>query len=167
MIKHNLFSLCFGNNAGYFSVGKINKTFHDSNSTIVYLKRNPNNFFFAVELNRIEINGSYINTSYNTIIDSGTTYSLFPEEIYTSMTKILDDYSQKDDLPAKQLRYNDDYCFELDKNSNKRRLYKALPTFHFHFENQYSIPWKPKNYIVEILDDIKGVLYCVGISILK
>jgi len=123
LIKHNLFSLCLGSNAGYFSVGKINKTFHNVNSSIVYLNRNPNNFFYSVDLNKIYLNGSEINTNYNTIL--------------------------------------------LNQNKTNRNLYKSLPSFHFNFENKYSIPWKPKNYLVQQVDDVKGVIYCLGFSIFK
>ncbi len=167
LIKHNLFSLCLGSNAGYFSVGKINKTFHNVNSSIVYLNRNPNNFFYSVDLNKIYLNGSEINTNYNTILDSGTTYSLFPQEIYDSLIFAFDGFLKKNEFPATKTMVNDDYCFQLNQNKTNRNLYKSLPSFHFNFENKYSIPWKPKNYLVQQVDDVKGVIYCLGFSIFK
>ena len=170
MIEHNLFTLCFGLNSGYFSVGKINNTLHAKNSSIIYLNHNPNDFFYTVNLLKILIDGIDIKMSNDTsvIIDSGTTLSLFPESAYKNIIKVFDNFSEKEQFPAKKTLKGEDYCFGLKPGYSKKNLYNSLPKFSFVFEkDNLIVGWSPKNYLYEN-DLSENILnYCIGISMIQ
>ena len=88
LIKNNIFTLCFGRNAGYFSVGEVNRTLHSNSSEIVYLKH-LEDFYYTVNFTKISILNEELSVKNDikTIIDSGTTFSMFPEEIFNFIEK--------------------------------------------------------------------------------
>jgi len=84
IISKNLFTICFGQNDGYFSIGEIDKSFHKSK--IEYVPLYPGETNFYVHLTQIKIGEEAIPIhNYRGFIDSGTTISYFPSEIYNSI----------------------------------------------------------------------------------
>lgn len=84
IISKNLFTICFGQNDGYFSIGDIDTSFH--NSKIEYIPFSPGESNFYVKLNQIRIGKEIIPiNNYSGFVDSRTTISYFPNEIYNSI----------------------------------------------------------------------------------
>ena len=90
IIKKNLFTLCFSNNGGFFSLGEIEYKSH-LNNEISYIKLKKNN----INILSIEIDNNIINANegrkkkYKTIIDSGSTFSYFPVSIAKKCYNII------------------------------------------------------------------------------
>ena len=84
IISKNLFTICFGQIDGYFSIGEIDTTFHKSK--IEYVPLFLGEFNFYVQLKQLRIGEETIPiNNYRGFIDSGTTISYFPTEIYNSI----------------------------------------------------------------------------------
>ena len=84
IISKNLFTICFGQNDGYFSIGEIDSSFHKSKIEYVPLIQGKSNFY--VQMNQIRVGKEIIPIhKYLVFIDSGTTTSYFPNEIYNSI----------------------------------------------------------------------------------
>ena len=83
-ISKHLFTICFGQNDGYFSIGEIDKTHHLTE--IEYVPIIQGETYFYININIIKVGNKDINTRKDRgCIDSGTTISYFPNEIYNSI----------------------------------------------------------------------------------
>ena len=79
-----VFSICFGQNDGYFSIGEIDKSYHKTEIEYVPIIKGETNFY--ININKIKVGNKDINIQhYRGFIDSGTTISYFPNEIYNSI----------------------------------------------------------------------------------
>ena len=84
IISKHLFSICFGQNDGYFSIGEIDKSYHKTEIEYVPIIKGETNFY--ININKIKVGNKDINIQhYRGFIDSGTTISYFPNEIYNSI----------------------------------------------------------------------------------
>ena len=83
IISKNLFTICLGQKDGYFSIGEIDKTYHKTKIEYVPLIAGENNFY--ININKIKVGKTVINNNYRGFVDSGTTISYFPNEIYNSI----------------------------------------------------------------------------------
>jgi hypothetical protein len=83
-LKSDVFGLCLAQMGGYFSMGEINTTYHKEK--ISYLKMERSSLFYSIGMIDIYVNNKKINSykksKYQIIIDSGTTISYFPKEVF-------------------------------------------------------------------------------------
>ena len=95
------FALCFRDQGGIMSLGGVNTTIHNSNTTYVELKDNSKGFY-AVYLHdillrnpkdnsttTIGVSPTHLNTGKGVIIDSGTTDTYFPLKIKSNFQKLF------------------------------------------------------------------------------
>ena len=84
VISKNLFTICFAQNDGYFSIGEIDKTYHKTKIEYVPLYSGETNYY--IKINKMQVGNVDIPVDrYRGFIDSGTTISYFPNEIYNSI----------------------------------------------------------------------------------
>lgn len=88
------------------------------------------------------------------LIDSGSTTSLFPNNIYSKILKAFDNACfNKNCFALKERTYKNSLCFRLLSNSNEDNLFNMLPDINFHLVNIFNkevlINWKPKNYLIK------------------
>ena len=94
VIKKEIFSICLGQNDGYFSVGDIDTAYHKSKVAFVPLIWGHTNFY--IKLNNMQVGDNFVSTkNYNGFVDSGTTISYFPKDIYNNILKYFDEYCEK------------------------------------------------------------------------
>ena len=84
IISKEIFSICFGQNDGYFSIGEIDTKYHKSSISYVHQVTGNSNYY--ININNMKVGSDTISTyNYNVFIDSGTTITYFPRQIYNSI----------------------------------------------------------------------------------
>ena len=152
-INNSIFGLCLAQMGGYFSIGEINTTFHRQN--ITYLNMEKNSVFYSISMNNIYINGIKLNKfkkgRYPLIIDSGTTLSYFPDEIFNELVSnvksICNSYGNKNGCG--KYEYDKDFgpCFIFDSTEKMdEAIYQYWPNISFILDN-YEYKWTPDEYI--------------------
>ena len=107
-----------------------------------------------------------IDNKYFTVIDSGTTLTIFPYYLKERFISKFATYCKKNDCG---INYNSGSCFNLKSGVNLEDLNNKLPTISFIFsstdktnKNHVQINWYPSNYITP--NEINSSNYCLGIS---
>ena len=162
IISKNLFTICFGQNDGYFSIGEIDTSFH--NSKIEYVPLFPGESNFYVQLNQIRIGEEIIPiNNYRGFIDSGTTISYFPNEIYDSMINSFK--SICNNIPNKKCgKFRNvpglGYCGLFNtKEEKEKALEEYWPNITLNFEG-YNYTLRGIDYSYEYNDKEEGA--CLG-----
>ena len=168
-IDDSIFGLCFAQMGGYFSIGEINTTFH--REEITYFDMLKYSFFYSLNMNNIFVNDKKINkydkNKYSLIIDSGTTISYFPGEIFNEMVdKIKSEcnFYEKKNYCGKY-EYDNDFgpCFLFDSiNQMEEAINKYWPTFIFILDN-YQYKWTPNQYFFNDTNKVK-IRGCMGFN---
>lgn len=168
-LSNNMFSMCMAQNGGYLSIGGINNTYHSSE--ITYIPYYDYNRFYTVKLQDIIFNGQDLKMisypDYYTVIDSGTTLSYLPSQLYDSVMKQFDEYcTQVNKCLGKSYTSADGVCFTLKKNINDGQFIESMPTLQFIFENNVSYYWKPDYYLYKQYTDSDASKkdYCLGFN---
>ena len=165
IISKNLFTICFGQNDGYFSIGEIDTSFH--NSKIEYVPLFPGESNFYVKLNKIRIGEEIILTYYyRGFIDSGTTISYFPKEIYNSLINYFISYCNK--IPNKKCGTfkkvpGEGYCgFFNTIEDRKKALEEYWPNITLYFEgHKYTL--RGIDYSYEYNENLENKIWaCLG-----
>ena len=174
IISKNLFSLCFSNYGGYFSVGGINRTFHKSKINYIPLtkiERQVINESYLIELTQIKIGKKKIfkkNEHYKAFIDSGKTLSYFPEEIYNSMVEAFKSMCDKKNEKCGRFENITDlgYCGIYDSFGEKEKIINNYwPDMTYYFgDKKYNL--SPNDYYFYYFNPDSGLkLACLGIDI--
>jgi len=185
VISKNMFSICLSHNGGYMSIGGVNHTYHLENHTnFVDLEYNQH---YAIYIKYIQILQEYINVSYTwrVVIDTGSTYSYFPNQIYTKISSVLDNYcvnitssktntSDTNDITNKSnvttenkclfdiyTNENDLKCYTKSNSTDLEYFYNLFPNIYFNLDDGVIFTWRPSDYLMKNNKENKGN-YCVG-----
>ena len=166
-IENTIFGLCLAQMGGYFSIGEINNTFH--REEITYLKMEKISFFFSLNMNKIYVNDKmitkYSKNKYSLIIDSGTTISYFPEEIFNEMVTNIKSICSSSQNRCGYYEYDRDFgpCFSFDsRNQMEEAVYKYWPNISFILED-YKYNWTPDEYLFNDTNKMK-IRGCMGFN---
>lgn len=149
IIKKNLFSICLDEYGGYFSLGDVDTKYHiDSN--ISYVNLYSYSDLYQLVINNIVIGSTEINNKYISIIDSSSTISYFPKDIFNMM--MIGIFSECADKNGEcgTIKRTEGYgiCAEFkDLNDMNNAIYYIWPTIIIKF-NGYDFYWEPKNYYI-------------------
>ena len=169
-IDNNIFGLCFAQIGGYFSIGEINTTFHKEE--ISYVKMERSSLFYNIEMKDILINDIKINSfykrKYQVIIDSGTTISYFPEEVFNEIIEkiksICNSYENKNACGKYDFDKNLGPCFIFDNRQHMDDgVFNYWPNFSFILGNNYNYKWSPEQYVFNESNK-KRARACMGFS---
>ena len=169
-IKENIFSLCLAQVGGYFSIGEINTTYHKEK--ISYFNMEKNSFFYSLNVNNIFVNNKKLEkfktNKFSFIIDSGTTISYFPDEIFNEIVnnvKVICN-SFEDKKGCGKYQYDKDFgpCFSFENTIKlENAIYHFWPNISFIF-NDYIYKWTPDEYVFNDTnkDKVRG---CMGFNL--
>ena len=169
-INYNIFSLCFAQNGGFFSIGEISDKSHLNNITYIKI---PNESFYKVNLKFIqigekiiEVNGEKQYIKYNSIIDSGTTISYFPKFFFEQVNQFVKEYCNETQRGnCGKIRYDSELgnCFSFNNNNELEFvLDNIMPNITFKLEG-FDFIWEPRNYYFNnSYNDIYE--FCLGFS---
>ena len=153
-IKENIFGLCLAQIGGYFSIGEINTTYHKEK--INYVKMEWSSIFYTIEMKNIFINDikidSFTKKKYQIIIDSGTTISYFPTEVFNEIVdkvkSICNSYENKNACGKIEIDKDLGPCFIFEnKEHMKEGVLNYWPNFSFILGNNYNFRWTPEQYV--------------------
>ena len=135
VISNNMFSICFGQKDGYFSIGEIDKTYHKTK--IEYVPFFPGESNFYIKINQIKIGEKNITPNYRGFIDSGTTISYLPNEIYDAIINEFKSVCNK--LNGKCGSFRNvaglGYCGTFQNEEDKKKaINEYWPYILFYFE---------------------------------
>ena len=147
LTNKNLFSICLDDEGGYLSLGDIDSKYH-LYSNISYVNLFSNNELYELEIKKLFVGSFEIKNNYISIIDTSSTISYFPKDIFNMiMTGLFYECINKNDECGKIKRIEGyGICSEFN-NSNrmKNAIYSSFPLIKIVF-NDYEFNWEPKNY---------------------
>ena len=167
LIPNNLFTLCLNKEGGYFSLGDIDTKYHIC-SEIKYVEYIPSSEIYELESEKIIINNNEIPTKYTSIIDSSSTISYFPEEIFNNISMAFFMICSEYEGQCGKLKRIEGYgiCSDFKNSENYLNAIKyILPIIQIKFRN-YTFNWEPKNYLLNFyFKNIKNkIRTCFGID---
>ena len=165
LIKKNIFSICLDQEGGYLSLGNIDTQYHIC-SEINYIDFNQNEKSYEMQTEKITINTFEIPSKYISIINSASTISYFPNNIFLNITSAFFAIcSEYDEDQCGQLKRIEGYglCSDFKNSFNYTNAIRYIfPTIKIKFNN-YEFNWEPKNYALDFGFKNKKRL-CFGID---
>ena len=154
IINKNIFSICFGHSGGYMSLGEIDPIYHTERG-IKYIPLLDDSNLYKIKIKDITISNSTINYNGDAVIDSTTTLTYFPENLYKEINNKFNTYCEKNNCGKFENIENKGYCSSFeDRETLFNTLYKIWPEIIFIFDiNNKDINntiinfiWKSFNY---------------------
>ena len=163
-IPQNLFSLCLDNEGGYLSLGNIYTKYHIC-PEIEYIDYNPTKESYEIKAEKIQIKDIEIKSEYISIINSGSTITYFPEQVFNEISYAFFSICSEYNGQCGELKRIEGYGICSDfKNTdiylNATRYIFPLIKIKF---NNYEFIWKPKNYVLNFSFKNK-IRACLGID---
>ena len=163
-IPQNLFSLCLDNEGGYLSLGNIYTKYHIC-TEIEYIDYNPTKESYEIKTEKIQIKDIEIKSEYISIINSGSTITYFPEQVFNEISYAFFSICSEYNGQCGELKRIEGYGICSDfKNTdiyfNATRYIFPLIKIKF---NNYEFIWKPKNYVLNFPFKNK-IRACLGID---
>lgn len=124
----------------------------------------PNEFYKVDVVSfKIENNEFFLKKEYFTIIDSGTTVTYLPRDLFKQVIDRLKQDCNKNDND-KCLGYmhyeSGDLCIDQRYDISLDKFFNSFSTIKIKFNSEIEISWKPENYLVFL----KERTYCIGIN---
>ena len=170
-IKRNVFSICYSQLGGIFTIGEINDKIHNENITYLPMITDRQKYF-GLDIKSIYVNDikvqNFIPGVNNIFIDSGTTISYFPSSICDEIINIMALECKKFDKSDACGRYefHNEYGFCYYFNTTDELDYAIKnfwPTIHFKLEN-YDYKWTPERYLFNDTSNLKKPRGCMGFN---
>ena len=165
IIKKNLFSICLDQEGGYLSLGDIDTKYHIC-SEINFIDFNPNGKLYEIQTEKITIKNFEIPSEYTAIINTASTISYFPNNIFLNITSaIFAVCSIYEEEQCGELKRVNGYglCSDFKNSFNYTNVLKYIfPTIKIKFNN-YEFIWEPKNYALDFSFKNKKRI-CFGID---
>ena len=142
-IKRNIFSLCFSHEGGYFSIGKIDTSYHFSKN-INYVKLIDLYMGqYLIKLNYIQVGNTKIEFNGRASIDSGCTLTYFPNKIF----KLIMKNYLKICKNCGNLRNIEEYgyCAKVKDEEEMNEIANEWKDIILVLDD-YQFIWKPENY---------------------
>lgn len=139
-----MFALCLAEEGGLLSVGGVNRS-HHLRKQITWIPMVVRNYY-AVDLNEVSVKdtGMKLSGFGTTVVDSGTTYSYLPLELYKQLAEEVSRFCKENAGCGGQP--HDDSCWRLQGSSSREALAR-FPTLQLTFSGGKTVPWKPEAYM--------------------
>ena len=146
LIKENRFSLCFSQNGGFFSIGDNNSNY--LLNQIKYFPYENKKNLYSIKLQDVVIDKkeNIVSSDYFTTIDSGTTLSYFPLNLYEKLKNKTNDFIS-DKYLGKIFDTDMGICIKLNKNTTFSQFKAIMPTLKFIFLEDIIYEWNPESYL--------------------
>ncbi|KAF3332224.1 aspartic proteinase-like protein 1 [Carex littledalei] len=147
------FSMCFGvNGDGQLNFG--DKGSHDQNETKLNIDTNA---FYNISLTAVEVGSIVSNLSFTAIVDSGTSYSRFTDDVYTKLGTSFSAQVSEQQIQVKGIPF--EYCFEISENQTMVRV----PPVYFTTEGGSTFRARHPAVLLSERSSKKPFAYCLAI----
>jgi len=172
-VIENQFSLCFGlvEGDGVLLLGE-SPALLDVNLSYTPLVDSPTNGNYytlqmesiQVDDNNLEIESSTFTSGYSTVLDSGTTFTYFPTEMYRLFTETISSYVVGRGLfsvPGPDPQFQD-VCFGgAPLHSDLEGLRRVFPTVRMRFKGDIELDLAPLQYL--FIHTFESGKYCLAV----
>lgn len=144
-----LFSICLGTWGGRLNVGGYDSSYHvgaESGGGINWVSMHASHYYYITPIglslqgaSPVEVVIGSTNFGY-TIVDSGTTFSYFPEAVYAPLVSALRLHCEQEQHGCDKI---DRECWQLSGPD----AIDQFPTLRFKFPEGAHIDWGPKSYL--------------------
>jgi hypothetical protein len=125
---------------------------------IGYINYKADNLY-KIKLKELTFSDHKINANLYGGLDTGSTVTFFPKEIFDEFYVKLKEYCSSPYVCYGDiLKINEEICFIKKKGVTLDNLYKSMPILDFNFNN-FTVMWEPNSY----LNDNNKDEYCLGI----
>ena len=163
-IRNNLFTLCFSDEGGYFSIGEIDRKYYLEN-IIRYVNLLTDENLYKIHILGLKIGNNNINENYRAIIDTSSTISYFPKSLVHMIMKGFSEECAEKNNECGEIKWVEGYgiCAEFKNEKEKKNAIKyAWPLIKIQlFEFEYI--WEPSNYYMDYSPNNR-TRACVGIE---
>ena len=163
IINKNIFSLCFGQEGGYMSIGEIDTPYHYSKEINYVELLNSTNYLILI--NGIKVgNNKIIRTNIVGDIDSGSTLTYFPKKLYNSVKQdfeMLCADKEGYNTCGKFYTSNMGYCASFKKYKKLLKAIKRWPNITLALNDNKEYIWEPINYFYYYHESNKNIA-CLG-----
>lgn len=170
-VSTDIFSICFGKEDGYMTIGGYNDTLHLSPIKWAGLYDDT---FYSIGVHEILVGGIALNLNEDsfsnqytsgTIIDSGTTFTYLSKKIYEPLWGAFENICLGSEFcDGQTIRMSGEpymcYFYDHDKYPDIYDFFETFPTFTLLVDN-INVDWTPENYLFAWSDSPET--YCVGI----
>lgn len=146
-INPNLFSMCLAEWGGKLSVGGWEPSYH-LNSTAAQWIPLDSTGYYSIPLQRIVLNGKDLGVNVNmmgtALIDSGTTFTYFPAEVFNRLTAALVEFCNG--VGGCSAHQEGPDCWRLDGGSTDPGQF---PTLTLSFDGGAVVQWPSRAYLFQ------------------
>jgi hypothetical protein len=159
-IKRNIFSICYSQLGGVFTIGEINDKLHKENITFLPMEADRIKYF-GLTIKSIYVNDKKVTNftqgKYTAFIDSGTTISYFNKNICDEIISIMKKECSKFNKTEAcgKYEYHSDFGYFYFFNNTNDLDYAVKhywPVIHFGLEN-YDYKWTPDMYVFNVTNN--------------
>ena len=156
-IKRNIFSICYSQLGGVFTIGEINYKLHKENITFLPMEADRLKYF-GLNIKSIYVNDKKVTNftqgKFTAFIDSGTTISYFNnyicDEIISIMKKECSKFNKTEACGKYEYHSDFGYCYYFNNTNDLDYAVKHYwPVIHFGLEN-YDYKWTPDMYAFNV-----------------
>ena len=172
-VIENQFSLCFGlvEGDGVLLLGE-SPALMDVNISYTPLVDSPTNGnYYTLQMesiqvadNNLEIDSSTFTSGYSTVLDSGTTFTYFPTDMYRSFTEAISSYVVGRGLfsvPGPDPQFQD-VCFGgAPQHSDLEGLRRVFPAVKMRFKDDIELDLAPLQYL--FIHTFESGKYCLAV----
>eukprot|EP00340_Litonotus_pictus_P007756 CAMPEP_0170521076 /NCGR_PEP_ID=MMETSP0209-20121228/6386_1 /TAXON_ID=665100 ORGANISM="Litonotus pictus, Strain P1" /NCGR_SAMPLE_ID=MMETSP0209 /ASSEMBLY_ACC=CAM_ASM_000301 /LENGTH=480 /DNA_ID=CAMNT_0010807721 /DNA_START=422 /DNA_END=1861 /DNA_ORIENTATION=- len=164
LIQKQIFSICYSTTGGFITFGDLTNKYSLAKSNdlndIKYINYNSGNMYKIMfkSYSFHKDSKKEVSSRYYTVIDSGTTLTYLPTDLYKEFNKNLENYCLKNDCKSKFKGG----CFEPKAGVSKEEITKLLPNFYFYLgdSGEMEMVWEAKNYVT--IDENDRKKFCIG-----
>jgi len=170
--KPRIFTICFGFDGGYFTLGGVNSTLHFNE--LFHVKLHSISSLYKIKINKISFKAKefhIIKEPIYGIVDTASTDTYFPLGMYEDIINSLNMYCSEIDhcLAESNIDTTDNrYCFKISKKISFKTFINSLPIIVLHLGKgkDKNFNWQPKDYLIERINKEENgkthVLHCLG-----
>ncbi|CAG9332788.1 unnamed protein product [Blepharisma stoltei] len=167
-ISADIFAICFGKEDGYMTIGGYNASLH---LTPIKWATLYDDALYSVSLRGVIVGGVAVNLNSkenskpNSIVDSGTTYTVFTSSIYDQLWSTIEDICEGEEFcdgEEKHIAGEDNACYVYDhkKYQDIYDFFETFPIITLLIDN-INVDWMPEYYLSAWPDHPN--VYCIGI----
>ncbi|CAE8629714.1 unnamed protein product [Polarella glacialis] len=149
-INTRVFTLCLAEWGGVMTVGGYDPSFHTANSSLQWIDLLSSRFFtvipYKLQLGAVSI-AAGTEAFGTTVVDSGTTFTYFPSEVYNALLAelIAACTSGVEDCGAVR---ESESCWHLEEGASPDQF----PMMTLVFSNMVTVQWPPNAYLFRRTD---------------
>ena len=159
-IQYKSFSLCLNNiNNGILTFGENPQ---NSKNLIPFYGSD----FYRININEVEITKDSVEVGLMGIVDSGTTFTYFPKNIFNKIQMYIYSYCSNIDkcLGDDYISKDRGLCYIVKPHVPIQKFIDSFPMIKFKLENEIEYEWKPENYLLQNLNNTKKKEFCISIN---